>query len=326
MVSRFKCQRGIPKLKSYDFFTHYCTLYSFPAGITISESVNLHFEPNPIVLIENLPGKKVKISCIIPTRNRCMKVLEAINSIKHQQLDDLEIILVDDGSIDGTLSEVAALFPEVNVIRLSGVGPGPARNAGFAVARGDVIMFLDSDDLWLTDHVQQLVNVLDRGFEVAYGVAQTRDEVNGAEFLIPEKGIGLEGDCFQALTRWCFLVPSAMALTRNAFNRTGGFASVTCGEDWLFFLKLATLYPFGFAGPKPITLRKLHPGSLCFLNDRKKLLAMVSQVFTFLKNEPRATAAHCCHFKTLHAWTAENPRQWTTVQDWFLSLQKEKLI
>jgi len=294
--------------------------------MTISESVNLHFEPKPILLIKNLPGKKVKISCIIPTRNRCVKVLEAIDSIKHQQLDDLEIILVDDGSIDDTLSEVAALFPEVNVIRLSGEGPGPARNAGFAVARGDVIMFLDSDDLWLTNHVQQLVNVLDRGFEVAYGVAQTRDEINGAEFLIPENGMGLEGDCFQALTRWCFLLPSAMALTRNAFNRTGGFASVTCGEDWLFFLKLATHYPFGFAGPEPITLRKLHPDSLCFLNDRKKLLAMINQVFTFLKNEPRATAAHCRHFKTLHEWTAENPRQWTTVQDWYLSLQKEKLI
>ena len=268
----------------------------------------------------------MKISCIIPARNRCRTVLGAIDSIKQQQFNELEIILVDDGSTDDTRSEVATLFPEVHVVRLPGTGPGPARNAGVAAAEGDVIMFLDSDDIWLAGHIQKLVNVLNRGFEVAYGVALTRDEVNGTDFLIPENGMGHEGDCFEALARWCFLVPSAMALTRKAFRQAGGFVSVSCGEDWLFFLKLATIYPFGFAGPEPITLRKLHQGSLCFLSDRKKLLAMVNQVLTFLENEPKATAAHCSHFKALHTWTAENPKKWSTVQDWYLSLLKEKLI
>ena len=268
----------------------------------------------------------MKISCIIPTRNRCQTVLAAIESIKRQQFNNLETILVDDGSTDDTRAEVTSLFPDVHCVKLSGVGPGSARNAGFAASNGDILMFLDSDDIWFENHVQQLVKTLNRGFEVAYGVTHTRDEVGGADFLIPENGSGIEGDCFQALTRWCFLVPSALALTRKAFKQTGGFTSISIGEDWLFFLKLAVHYPFGFTGAEPITLRKLHPGSLCFLSDRKKLLAMISQVLNFLKNEPRATAAHWNHFDMLHTWTTENTTQWLTVQDWYLSLQKEELI
>jgi glycosyltransferase involved in cell wall biosynthesis len=268
----------------------------------------------------------VKISCIIPTRNRCQSVLAALDSIKRQQFYELEIILVDDGSTDDTLAEVASLFPEVHTVKLSGVGPGLARNAGAGVAGGDILMFLDSDDLWLENHVKRLVNVLNLGFEVAYGVAQTRNEVGGEDFLIPENGTGLEGDCFQALTRWCFLVPSALAVTRKAFEHAGGFSSVPYGEDWLFFLELATLYPFGFTGAEPITLRKLHPGSLCFLSDKKKLLGIIKQVRTFLENEPRATVAHCHHFRMLHAWTSENSTHWPTVQDWYLSMLKEKII
>ena len=266
------------------------------------------------------------ISCIIPTRNRCSMVLEAIESTRLQHYSDLEILVVDDGSTDNTLAEIASLFPEVHVIELHGVGPGQARNAGVEASSGDILMFLDSDDLWLERHVEQLVNTLNRGFRVAYGVAQTRDEVGGADFLIPENGAGPEGDCFQDLLRWCFLVPSTVALKRETFQATGGFASLSYGEDWIFFLKLAAQFPFGFAGPEPLTLRRLHRGSLCFLSDKKKLLVIIDQVLTFLRNEPRATAAHYNHFKMLHAWTAAHLEQWSTVQDWYLALLKEKII
>jgi len=100
--------------------------------------------------------------------------LEAIESVMRQQFFRVEIIVVDDGSTDATLAEVNTLFPDIITMRLHGVGPGRARNAGVAAATGDILMFLDSDDLWLGNHVQQLVNVLNRGFPVAYGVAHMR--------------------------------------------------------------------------------------------------------------------------------------------------------
>ena len=252
--------------------------------------------------------------------------LEAIESVMRQQYPRVEIILVDDGSTDNTLDEVASQFPETRIVTSHDVGPGQARNAGVAASKGGILMFLDSDDIWLGNHVQQLVNVLNRGFQVAYGVAHTKDVIGGADFLIPENGAGLEGDCFHALLNWCFLVPSAMAIQRDTFMEIGGFDTLSFGEDWIFFLKLAAQFPFGFTGPEPITLRRLHPGSLCFLSDKKKLLVIISQVLTYLKNEPRATATHLHHYKMLHVWTAENKAQWSTVQEWHLSMLQEKII
>ena len=105
-----------------------------------------------------------------------------------------------------------------------------------------------------------------------------------------------------------------------------GFDNITCGEDWTFFIKLAAQFPFGYAGPSPITLRKLHRGSLCFLSDKKKLLAMINHIFTILENEPRVTVAHRNHFTMLHEWTAANMDQWSTVQDWYLAMNQEKII
>ncbi len=106
----------------------------------------------------------------------------------------------------------------------------------------------------------------------------------------------------------------------------GGFDDVVCGEDWTFFLKLSARFSFGYAGPLPITLRRLHRGSLCFLSDKKKLLAMINHIFTILENEPRATVAHRNHFTMLHEWTAANMDQWSTVQDWYLAMNQEKII
>jgi len=253
-------------------------------------------------------------------------VLEAIESIKRQSFTDLEIIVVDDGSTDDTQREINSLFPDVQQIKLQGEGPGSARNAGVNASSGEILMFLDSDDIWLENHVRQLIIVLNRGFKFAYGTTKTLDEINGRDFHIPDHGEGLEGDCFEAVLRWCFLVPSSIAVCRKAFRAAGGFDNVACGEDWTFFIRLSAQFPLGYAGPLPITMRRLHKGSLCFLNDKKKLLAMINQVFTLLENEPRANATHRNHFTMLREWTAANMDQWSTVQDWYLQMLQEKII
>jgi glycosyltransferase involved in cell wall biosynthesis len=252
--------------------------------------------------------------------------LEAIESIRRQPYSDLEIIVVDDGSTDNTRAEIKSIFPEVLLVSLNGAGPGAARNAGVDASSGNILMFLDSDDLWLENHVRQLLDVLSRGFQVAYGTTKTIDEVGGNDFLIPDKGEGKEGDCFDSLIRWCFLVPSAAVISRKAFKEIGGFDSVACGEDWTFFLKLSARFHLGYAGTDPITVRRLHRGSLCYLSDKKKLLAIIDHVYTVLEDEPRATAAHRNHFSKLYDWTAANMDNYATVQDWYLQMLREKII
>lgn len=267
----------------------------------------------------------MRISCLIPTRDRAHMVQRSIRSVLAQERLCDEIIVVDDGSVDGTSNEIAARFPQVRLLRLSGVGPGRARNAGVAAATGEILMFLDSDDEWTADHVRRLVPLFAAGYEMAYGTARTIDLVGGGEFLIPDQGAGTSGDCFEALLRWCFLVPSAMAVRRSAFDRVGGFVLNDLGEDWGFFLQLAQHFPFGFAGPAPITIRYLHEGSQCRLHSRQAVLDAVSALHRLDWEAERREAA-TIRFSQLINWITQKDAPWTTVHEWYLSMKQENLL
>ena len=268
----------------------------------------------------------MQVSCIIPTKNRSTMVVQAIASAIGQQGGSPEVVVVDDGSSDATVAIVKEMFPEVVVVETSGLGPGMARNAGVKAASGDILMFLDSDDLWFPHHVESLRRVIDKGFPVSYGVTHTINEVNGGEFTIPDGFDHTEGDCFRHLLRWCFLVPSATAVKREAFTAVNGFGAESHGEDWIFFLKLAARFPFGFAAGSPVTLRRLHNGSLCSLTDKSKILQLVRTLILFLENEPRVEFKDVAHFMRLEKFIEQRGNEWLTVQDWYLSMLEEGII
>jgi len=264
------------------------------------------------------------ISCVIPTKNRPEMTCRAIASVVAQDIPVREIIVVDDGSTDHTAALVAARFPEVRLLQRSGLGPGLARNAGVATARGEVVMFLDSDDLWLEGHVASLMRTLARGYSVVYGVTKNCDLVGGGEFFIPEPDMALEGQCLAGLACWCFLLPSAMAVTKEAFAAVGGFGPGELGEDWSFFIRLAQRFPFGFCGKEPITLRHLHSDSLCngaFAERLETLLASVSRALA----ETGAAAENRVRFQALADWTRQQG-DWQTIQQWYIALKQEELL
>jgi len=253
-------------------------------------------------------------------------VCEAIHSVYAQQWPDLEVVVVDDGSVDGSGKEVATRYPEVKLVRLSGLGPGPARNAGVDAASGDVIMFLDSDDLWLSGHVQGLLAVLERGFEVAYGVARTVNLVDDSTFCVPEADEVREGKVLSDLVRWCFLVPSALAITRKAFNACGGFRDYEFGEDWWFLLQLAARFDFGFAGATPITDRRLHDGSICAQADRQTIHSFLNRLHREMLNESWCKPEMAERFSILKEWVRNQKNDWATVQDWYLAMREEGMV
>jgi glycosyltransferase involved in cell wall biosynthesis len=88
-----------------------------------------------------------RVSVIIPAYNAERYLAEAVESVRRQRHEALEIIVVDDGSTDGTL-EVAARLSGVRCVRQANLGAAAARNAGIIEARGDFLAFLDADDLW----------------------------------------------------------------------------------------------------------------------------------------------------------------------------------
>jgi glycosyltransferase involved in cell wall biosynthesis len=118
------------------------------------------------------------ISCIIPTFNRAHFLPGAIRTVHEQKLssvDEIEIIVVDDGSTDNTAGVVAALGDDIRYIRLKqNRGVSAARNAGVHAARGECLAFLDSDDLWMPDKLRKQIRLMqaNEGCELVCGQLQ----------------------------------------------------------------------------------------------------------------------------------------------------------
>ena len=89
------------------------------------------------------------VSVVIASYNRAQFVEDAIRSVQNQTLDDVEIIVVDDGSTDSTHNILNNFGESINVINQLNQGRSSARNAGVNNSKGDYIAFLDSDDTWL---------------------------------------------------------------------------------------------------------------------------------------------------------------------------------
>ena len=102
------------------------------------------------------------VSVIIPTYNRRTYVQEAIDSVLAQTYPDYEIIVIDDGSTDGTDQVLHARYGDrIRYVWQENQGESAARNRGIALARGEYIALLDSDDLWLPDKLAKQIPFLD---------------------------------------------------------------------------------------------------------------------------------------------------------------------
>ncbi|NPA95240.1 MAG: glycosyltransferase family 2 protein [Thermodesulfobacteria bacterium] len=263
-----------------------------------------------------------RVACIIPVRNRRQMVLAAIDSALNQSRRPDEIIVIDDGSRDGTSEAIFKKLPDVILIKGGGMGPGRARNLGASVATSDVFMFLDSDDLWLPNHVETLLAPLCRGGHCSFGV--TLNLGMNDSFTIPGDEFDRKLSIFSNLLRWCCLVPSSFAITREAFVHSGGFPSISLGEDWLFFVNLAVKFDLYFV-PEIVTHRRLHGENLCWSTFSKKRAMDICEklIQTALDNDMQEERENLFQMKRLIAKEGE---KWKSVQDWYLSLKKNGLI
>ncbi|HBJ34691.1 MAG TPA: hypothetical protein DDZ51_08000 [Planctomycetaceae bacterium] len=182
------------------------------------------------------------ISVIIPAYNRAQLLPATLRSLIHQTVPADEIIVVDDGSTDGT-AEVAESFGNpVRVIRQANAGPGAARNRGFAESTGEFIHFFDSDDVAsLNKHEVQLQTLLETNADISY-CPWVKGLIVGNEF-IPESAVlqkrGLpRGNLIKALLTSWSVVPHACLFKRQIVEKAGGFPTdITAVEDQMMFLR-----------------------------------------------------------------------------------------
>lgn len=208
----------------------------------------------------------MRVSALIPTYNRRAHVLRAIDSILRQTRPVDEIIVVDDGSTDGTAEAVAARrHSNVRVIQQPNLGVSGARLRAIREARGEWIAFLDSDDEWLPDRQQKLNRIADRlPSDVAWlfgdlrivtdqGDGQTLFEMYG---LSVDREVQIYDDPFPVLFPHLFPMFQGSWIRREPLLETGCFREgLRATEDILASFQLASHYRF--AGT-PLVVTRLY--------------------------------------------------------------------
>jgi glycosyltransferase involved in cell wall biosynthesis len=203
-----------------------------------------------------------RVSVVIPTYNRRDLVREAIASATAQSYADFEVIVVDDGSADGT-AEVVRQFAGIRYVCQPNRGVSAARNAGAALARGELLAFLDSDDLWRPRKLECQVALFDQypGMQIC----QT-DEIwirDGVRVNPHNKHRKTGGDIFARSLELCLVSPSAVMMRRALFEELGGFdESLPACEDYDLWLRVATRLPVHFVEMPLVVKRGGHPDQL----------------------------------------------------------------
>jgi glycosyltransferase involved in cell wall biosynthesis len=162
------------------------------------------------------------ISVIIPTYNRATYVPAALESVWTQDYQPLEIIIIDDGSSDNTPEIMAGLDKRVTYVRQENQGPAAARNHGLQISHGEVIAFLDSDDLWPPGKLQLQLPYLFEPYQYDYIMGYTQFiRLPGGRPLHPiQERPGSSSNLGAGL------------YTRMVFDRVGGFdEGLRLGED-----------------------------------------------------------------------------------------------
>lgn len=185
------------------------------------------------------------VSVIIPTFNRREFVREAVASVLAQRLAASEIVVVDDGSTDGTAEALTRTFGDgIRVVCTANRGVAAARNAGVARSCGDLIAFLDSDDLWLPDKLSTQAAFVRESPEAE--ICQTGEIWirNGVRVNPCAHHRKPSGDVFVPSLRRCLVSPSAVLLRRSLFEHVGGFdESLPACEDYDLWLRIAADTP-----------------------------------------------------------------------------------
>ena len=241
------------------------------------------------------------VSVVIPTFNRATLIGESIKSVIAQSYSNWELIIMDDGSNDNTKAVVdsfddARIFyywnPHSNAL-------GAVRNLGIRKAEGQLIAFLDSDDLWRPDKLELQVKLLMQHKEAAFVIS------NGHEFgddatTPPQKEDLFIGNIFldQLLhQRFCFFSPS-LIFKKDVINTTGYIdESFTTSTDIYFFYKMAYHFKGIFTNERLVSIRKQGPSDSSrneldsynvSLSQHKKLLdsqMINSKQFSILQKE-----------------------------------------
>ena len=199
------------------------------------------------------------VTVIIPTYNRASFLKEAIDSVLSQTYRNFELIVVDDGSTDGTSELLLSYGHKIKVIKKANKGPSASRNRGIKAAKGDWIAFLDSDDVWKPYKLEKQVQFIKDNPEIK--ICQTEEIwIRNGKRVNPRKKHEMHsGWIYEQCLPLCIVSPSSVMIHRDVFEKVGLFdETMLACEDYDLWLRIAPHYPICLVREKLIVKQGGH--------------------------------------------------------------------
>jgi glycosyltransferase involved in cell wall biosynthesis len=229
------------------------------------------------------------VSVVMPNRNGAKFLEEAIDSVLNQDYPRVQVIVIDDGSTDDSLTILKQYHSRITLIQTNSVGAAAARNAGIRVASGEYIALLDSDDVWNKTKLKLQIKEMETfNLDLVYCAGQ--------EFTVDTNAFGLihkpkfSGDCYSHFkkfpTRSIIELGCSTAVFRSSLLRSSGLFDETfkgSAEDWDFFRRYCKFAEVGFCNENLVRYRR-HVGSITarpildyYNGNKKAVLKMLAE-------------------------------------------------
>ena len=206
-----------------------------------------------------------RVTVVIATYNRAALLMETIESVLRQSYRDFEVLVCDDGSTDDTAACVTRSGPPVHYLGLEHRGrPGWPRNRGIEAARGELVAFVDDDDLWEPEKLGRQVELFDRdsALNLVYTDRQLLPASGSSPAIVRTPAPARADQLLDLVLRRQMPFVGSWLVRRELLLRVGGFdETLVTGEDLDLLLRLAP--SARIAGvPEPLVLVRRQPGSV----------------------------------------------------------------
>ena len=238
------------------------------------------------------PSKNPKVSVIIAAYNGEKYISDAIESVFNQTYENIEVIVIDDGSTDNTAERIKLYLSRVKYLYQDNAGVANARNSAIQNSQGEFIAFLDHDDIWLPVKIERQVDYFLKNSQSKFVHTPVRYINHLGEIIEPSgywgklKFNGEVKDVKEIFMHFAML-QSTMMIKKEIFDEIGLWdQAFTSGDGYDLCLRIALKYTLGFIN-EPLALYRLHDSNIS-KNEIRFDLAKIMVVEKFLASEPNS--------------------------------------
>ena len=224
------------------------------------------------------------VSVVIAAYNCGEYLRDAVESVRAQTYEDFEVVIVDDGSTDGTwavIQELAASWPKVRPVLAEHGGTPVNKNRGIRLARGEWIALLDADDIWVPDKLRRCMGYLAANPHLSLVYTPMSTERMDGTLMRGHSKRCHAGRLTDKLFHSIFVHDPAVVFHRRVVETCGPFdESVPVGSGHEFWLRVSTKFEFGLIR-EPLAVRRWHPASLTRSNRTQGMVAKARMLERF---------------------------------------------